>query len=85
MARIIAVRTHNNGEVIDGAVVVQDDDETIAVYGEDKILRETIKKLVKTGITIEENLYKDSSFMDGLLLRFNRKPYIWAVELNEND
>ena len=85
MARIIAVRTHNNGDVIDGAVVVQDDDETIAVYGEDKVLRETIKKLVKTGITIEGNLYEGSTFMDGLLIKFNRKPYIWTVEMNEND
>ena len=85
MARIIAVRTHNSGEVIDGAVVVQDDDETIAVYGEDKVLRETIKKFAKTGITINETLYEGSSFMDGLLIKFNRKPYIWTVEMNEND
>ena len=85
MARIVVIRTYHGSEIIDGAVVVQDDDETIVVYGEDKVLRETVKKMVDTGILIDGEPYKDSSFIDGILIKFNRKPYIWSVEMNEHD
>lgn len=85
MARIIAIRTHRGKETIDGAVVVQDDDDNIAVYGEDKILRQTVKQLVKTGIDVKGETYEGPSFMDGLLIMFNRKPFVWSVEMNEDE
>lgn len=78
MARIIVIRTNQSkkdGSIheVDAAVVVQDDNNEIIVHGEDQVIRNSAEKFLSQGHSLDE-----------LLEKFDRAPYVWAVEMEDN-
>jgi len=78
VARIIVIRTNQSKkdgsiEEIDAAIVVQDDSNEIIVHGEEPVIRNSVEKFISQGHSLDEVLQK-----------FDRPPYVWSVEMEDN-